>query len=199
MTMTAERKLPWDWHDGVVPENVVLDAAAYLETTYSFAQYHSRAAVGLRMDAGATAYTGTMFDMGPRGHLSIGRCSMINVSWIICDERIEIGDHVLVSWNAVLMDSYRLSPDVPTRRRQLERMWRDRVEPDDPMQSKPIRVGNAAWIGFESIVLPGVTIGDGSIVGARSVVADDVPPYSIVAGNPARVVRRLEPGEARHV
>jgi acetyltransferase-like isoleucine patch superfamily enzyme len=120
------------------------------------------------------------------------------VSWIICDERIEIGDHVLVSWNAVLMDSYRLSHDVPTRRRQLERLWRDRIEPDDPMQSKPIRIGNAAWIGFESIVLPGVTIGDGSIVGARSVVAEDVPPYSIVAGNPARVVRRLEPGEARH-
>ena len=50
----------------------------------------------------------------------------------------------------------------------------------------------ALRIGFESIVLPGVTIGEGAIVGCRSVVAEDVPPYTIVAGNPARVVRRVQ-------
>jgi virginiamycin A acetyltransferase len=55
-------------------------------------------------------------------------------------------------------------------------------------------VGNDVWLGYEALVLPGVTIGDGAVVAAASVVASDVPPYAIVAGNPARVLRsRFEP------
>jgi acetyltransferase-like isoleucine patch superfamily enzyme len=192
--MTADRKIPGDWYDGVVPANVLLERGSHLESTYSLLRYRSRREVGLHMAPGAAAYTGTMFDVGPRGRVTVGRCTMINVSWIICDAEIDIGDHVLISWNAVLMDNHRLSPDPLTRREQLRRMWREQIEPDDLDGDavRPIRIGNAVWIGFESIVLPGVTIGDGAIVGCRSVVAEDVPPYTIVAGNPARVVRRLE-------
>ena len=51
-------------------------------------------------------------------------------------------------------------------------------------------VGNDVWLGYRALVLPGVTIGHGSIVAAASVVASDVPPYAIVGGNPARVIRR---------
>ncbi len=50
-------------------------------------------------------------------------------------------------------------------------------------------IGNDVWIGMEAVVMPGVTIGDGAIVAARSVVTHDVPPYAIVAGNAARVVK----------
>lgn len=50
-------------------------------------------------------------------------------------------------------------------------------------------IGNDVWLGYESTVLPGVTVGDGAVVAAKSVVSADVPPYAIVAGNPARVVR----------
>ncbi len=50
-------------------------------------------------------------------------------------------------------------------------------------------VGNDVWIGMEAIIMPGVTIGDGAIVGAKSVVTHDVPPYSVVAGNPAKAVK----------
>ncbi len=53
-----------------------------------------------------------------------------------------------------------------------------------------IVIGNDVWIGFEAVVLSGVTIGDGAIVGARSVVTRDVPPYTIVGGAPARPIRR---------
>ncbi|MBM9579515.1 CatB-related O-acetyltransferase [Leptospira sp. 201903070] len=56
-------------------------------------------------------------------------------------------------------------------------------------------VGNDVWIGTNSVVLPGVKIGDGAIIGAYSVVSRDVSPYSIVAGNPARVVRERFPKE----
>ena len=53
-------------------------------------------------------------------------------------------------------------------------------------------IGNGVWIGAEAVIMPGVQIGDGAIVGTRSVVTKDVPPYSIVAGNPAKWVRNLQ-------
>ena len=53
-----------------------------------------------------------------------------------------------------------------------------------------IVIGNDVWIGYEAVILSGVTIGDGAIVGARSVVTRDVPPYTIVGGVPARPIRR---------
>jgi len=51
------------------------------------------------------------------------------------------------------------------------------------------------WVGFDSVILPGVTIGRGSIIGSKTIVEEDVPAYSIVVGNPARLVRRLEPDD----
>lgn len=57
------------------------------------------------------------------------------------------------------------------------------------------RIGNDVWLGYRAMVLSGVTVGDGAVVGAGAVVASDVPPYAIVAGNPARVVRYRFPQE----
>ncbi|SFK81886.1 CatB-related O-acetyltransferase [Lysobacter sp. cf310] len=57
-------------------------------------------------------------------------------------------------------------------------------------------VGNDVWIGYQAMLMPGVRVGDGAIVAARSVVSADVPPYAIVGGNPARVLRmRYEPAQ----
>lgn len=197
MSLAAvNRKLPWDWYDGMVPPNVVLDETAYLETSYSFLLYRSRLPEGVRIGYGSTVYLGTMFDLGPRGRVSIGRYSLINGAWFICDAEIEIGDHALISWNTVFLDSYRAAVNPRQRRRQLEKVPGSeprRVIADAP--TRPVRVGRNVWIGFDCCLLPGVTIGDGSIVGARSVVAQDVPPYTIVAGNPARVIRQIENDE----
>lgn len=64
-----------------------------------------------------------------------------------------------------------------------------------PLSELPLKgdtiVGNDVWIGQNAVILPGVHIGDGAIIGAESVAASDVEPYTIVAGNPARPVRRL--------
>ena len=53
-----------------------------------------------------------------------------------------------------------------------------------------IVIGNDVWIGFEAVILSGVTVGDGAIIGSRAVVTKDVPPYTIVGGAPARPIRR---------
>ena len=70
--------------------------------------------------------------------------------------------------------------------------WESGFDPktwDDELRGDTV-VGNDVWIGYDATIMPGVTIGDGAVVAAKSVVASDVPPYAIVAGNPARVVRR---------
>ena len=67
----------------------------------------------------------------------------------------------------------------------------DRTRVADAWDNKgDIVVGNDVWIGYEAVILSGVTIGDGAIIGARAVVTRDVPPYAIVGGVPARLIRR---------
>lgn len=56
-------------------------------------------------------------------------------------------------------------------------------------------VGNDVWLGYEALILPGVRIGDGAVVGARAVVTKDVPPYAVVGGNPAGVLRQRFPDD----
>lgn len=58
---------------------------------------------------------------------------------------------------------------------------------------RPIVIEDKVWIGINSTILPGVKIGYGSIVGAQSVVTHDVPPMTVVAGNPARIIKKIEP------
>ncbi|MGL4495828.1 MAG: CatB-related O-acetyltransferase [Beijerinckiaceae bacterium] len=68
--------------------------------------------------------------------------------------------------------------------------WKD--DASDPAWTShgDMRIGNDVWIGREAMIMPGVTIGDGAIIGARAVVARDVPPYAIVVGNPGVVKRK---------
>jgi len=197
--MSVARTLPWDWYPGTIPENVAVNDTAYVETTFSFTKYRSELSVGVRIGRGSATYSGTMFDVGPRGRVHLGDYVLVHGAWIICDAEIEIGDYTLISWNVVLMDTYRVPFDPLERRRELERAivrCPRRIEAEVP--ARPIRIGRVAWIGFDVCVLPGVTIGEGAIVGARSVVMNDVPPYTIVAGNPARVVRHLSTEEINH-
>jgi acetyltransferase-like isoleucine patch superfamily enzyme len=62
--------------------------------------------------------------------------------------------------------------------------------PDTAVTKGDVVIGNDVWIGFGAMILSGVTIGDGSVIGARAVVAGDIPPYAVAVGNPARPVSR---------
>lgn len=194
--MTPDRRIPGDWFDQPVPGNVEIHDEAYVETAFSFLLYRSQLAAGVRIGRGASVYLGTMFDVGRQGRVSCGAFTLVNGARIVCDAEILIEDYVLISWNVVLMDTYRVPADPTLRRRAVIAAASE--EPrriDGHVEARPIHIRRAAWIGFDACVLPGVTIGEGAIVGARSVVTEDVEPFTIVVGNPARMVRRIEPGE----
>lgn len=63
-------------------------------------------------------------------------------------------------------------------------MWQQKSS-----EVRPISIGNDVWIGAKVIILPGVTVGDGAVIGAGSVVTKDIPAYGVVAGNPAKLIR----------
>jgi acetyltransferase-like isoleucine patch superfamily enzyme len=63
-------------------------------------------------------------------------------------------------------------------------------------EAQPVTIGNGVHMGVNVVILPGVTVGDGAVIGANSVVTKPVPPYTVVAGVPAKVIRQFAPGTA---
>lgn len=68
-------------------------------------------------------------------------------------------------------------------------LWREHLHPDQPKSRGDVVIGNDVWIGRGATIMSGVTIGDGAVVGAGALVAKDIPPYTIVGGNPAKPIR----------
>jgi acetyltransferase-like isoleucine patch superfamily enzyme len=186
VTMNGRRVIEGDWYAGTIPAGARIDATAYVGSSYSFVRYRSELPVGVQLGRGASLGDASSLDVGPRGFVRLGEYALVTAARIVCDAEIDIGDYALVSWDVVLMDSYRVPLDPAERRRALLG-----GQTTDGTLARPIRIGRNSWVGFGACVLPGVTIGDGSIVAACSVVAADVPPYVVVAGNPARIVRRF--------
>lgn len=113
---------------------------------------------------------------------------------------IEIGDNSLIGTNCQMPNNVKIGNDVMIGPDVLFIGYNHNFENlEIPMRLQgfngetPISVSDDVWIGARSIILPSVTIGKGSIVGAGSVVTKDVPPYSICAGNPARVIKSRLP------
>lgn len=121
--------------------------------------------------------------------LSIGSGSYINhnCSFIVAS-RVSIGARALIASGVTIFDSPGHSLD--RERRQLGL-------PPRPSEIRPVSIGDDVWICTGATIFPGVTIGDGSVIALGSVVTSDVPADSLAAGVPARVIRRLEPGEGR--
>lgn len=93
---------------------------------------------------------------------------------IHCGSKVIIGDYVLISWDVNIIEYDYHSPGggVP--------------------ELSPIVIEDEVWIGARCIIVKGVTIGKGSIIGAGSVVTKNVPPYSLAAGNPAKIIKTVK-------
>ena len=127
-----------------------------------------------------------------KGRIYVGDYTFIGKSRIFSANSVHIGRAVLLSDNVCIMDSD-LHPYSASKRLEIAKLWTEGQFPDvyTNIASKPVRIEDHVWIGFNCSILKGVTIGEGAIVGAGSVVTKDVPPFTIVAGNPARIIRTI--------
>lgn len=109
-------------------------------------------------------------------------CSFGINNHITCTNKITIGDYCLTGKWVTITDNSHGSTEkdflsIPPIKREM-------------VSKGPVIIGKNVWIGDKATILPGVTIGDSAVIAANSVVTKDVPPYCVVAGNPARIVKK---------
>lgn len=114
--------------------------------------------------------------------VSIGdRCLIGQGSGIVGHLSIDIGDDVWTGHHVYITDQNHGYED-------LDRPISVQLQPE-----RAVRIGTGSWLGHGAVVLPGATIGRHVVIGANSVVRGEIPDFTVAAGNPARIVRRLEP------
>lgn len=91
---------------------------------------------------------------------------------------VSIGNDVLMGPDVVIMTTSHETSDINVP-----------IRLQGKTEDKPVKIGDDVWVGTRVVILPGVTVGRGAIIGASAVVTKDVPPYSVVAGVPAKVVK----------
>ena len=127
-----------------------------------------------------------------KGKLTIGDYSYLgDNTQIDAAEGVMVGNYCMLS-NRVMIQDHTSHPVSPKKRRQ--QLIDLQKKPTDVYDTviKRVKIEDNVWIGMDALILKGVTIGKNSIVGARAVVTKNVPPNSIVAGNPARVVKTFK-------
>lgn len=148
-----------------------------------------------RIDVGSGVYIGSGVQLtawrragaqsfSPKITIGSG-ASIGDESQVTAINSIEIGEGVLTGKKVLITDNSH--GDVSSHPEEASMRPLDR-----PLYSKgPVRIGRNVWIGEKASIMPGVTIGEGAIIGANSVVTSDIPPYSIAVGAPAKVVKRI--------
>lgn len=185
----------YDCHDPVFLEfkNTARKLLAeYHRLSYDQKEEKSRLLKQLFGSAGTNVSVGQPFlcDYGRNIHLGDNVSVNMNCTFVDCN-KITVGNNVLIASNVQI---YTAAHPVELAER-LTPEW----DPDGGGYfcrtcALPVTIGNGCWLGGGVIVLPGVTIGDGSVIGAGSVVTRDVPENCVAAGNPCRIIRRINQG-----
>jgi acetyltransferase-like isoleucine patch superfamily enzyme len=177
------KRLNHDWFSQTLPDNVTLGERSWLYSSFAFSHYACKSAPGVRVGNDTGLYHGTFFDLGRDAEVIVGDyCSLVGAI-VATNGRVAIGDYTFIAHEVVIADSYWASPADE----------HGRSVPVAASSTKSnIEIGRNVWIGAQAIIIGNVRIADGSIIGAGTLVTRDVPPYTLCAGNPMRVVRRLE-------
>lgn len=133
------------------------------------------------------------------GHITVGNRCHIGACNIISVNSIDIGNDVIIAWDVTIYDHNSHSIYWDDRKNDVSNELKALKNGKNITESKtwgvvksaPIIIKVKVWIGFGSSIMKGVTIGEGSVIAANSVVIKDVPPHSVVGGNPAVVIKKI--------
>lgn len=188
-----------DWFNKSLPGNISLDEMAYPDTSYSFTTFFSEKPVGFCLGYASGNYGHGIFTAGKNGEIKIGKFVVLQCTRIICNLAVTVADHCMFSWGSVITDSWvaakTLSPDA--RRLMLEKTSRSFNRHLEFVEPAPVIIEENVWVGFDAVILPGVRIGRGAVIGCKTIVSEDVPPYAVVVGNPSRVIKYLDPNDTQ--
>ena len=191
--------IPYDWYPGIIPDNVHFGENVYIDSSFGFAAFNSKKRDAMLMGFSSSSYDRSTFITTGNGKIEIGDYSFVNGCTLICSNHISIGKYVMIAWGAVLYDNY-LTSDLNQKQRAEILMNNSHSENREmPFSgSSSIIIEDNVWIGFDAIIKPGTTIGRGSVIGSKSVVSGEIPPYSVVVGNPGRIIKNLEPTDINY-
>src|SRR5438105_78357 len=143
---------------------------------------------GASLTIGANCYIGRYVELGPSGKISIGDYTSIQDRSILVGD-VRLGRYCFLSLNVLLTSGRHYFDRWP---HLLIRDQDEQVSRSADLHlehSRPIVVEEDCWLGMNSVVMPGINVGRGCVVGSNAVVTQDLPPYSVAVGSPARIVR----------
>lgn len=213
----AENKQVVDPNQNILPRPL-LRLAGYLRRGWehlaaleAVARFQEQAVIGHHCRIGSRAWC---VNRGARDNIQLGnyvvcrgllRCENFHPGKIIigdyvyigddcllsCAEQIEIGAYTLLAHGVQIFDNDSHPVDARSREQDFLTILGQHKGPRSQIARKAVKIGERAWIGLYALIMKGVQIGEGGIVAAGSVVTADVPPFTVVAGNPARIVKEL--------
>jgi len=178
------------WDYATLGAAVSLGRDVWIERPECFERCRSTREPAVVLGDGVRVFGWTVFNLEPAARVVVGARSTLVGAVLMVAERVDIGSDVVVSYGVTIADSDFHPTDLEERRRDAEASApfgdaSGRVA----LRSRPVTIGDGAWIGIGAIVLKGVSVGAGARVGAGAVVARDVAAGACVEGNPAVVVQ----------
>jgi acetyltransferase-like isoleucine patch superfamily enzyme len=184
LTKVLEKKVP--------PESLPEGVTIHPKSRIARHRLHLKPEIRLSVDRDSLV-DGSIYFERENARISIGKRVFMNGT-LIASSKIDIEDDVLVAWGVTIVDHDSHAISFANRANDVLQ-WRENKKSWAHVRTDPVKIAAKAWVGFNSIILCGVTVGEGAIVGAGSVVKKDVPPWTIVAGNPAQIIREIPESE----
>jgi acetyltransferase-like isoleucine patch superfamily enzyme len=166
-----------------------LDDTTVIKQTGNILNYQkdrSKISIGFK-----TMFAGEIMLFRHGGEVHIGdHCFIGEGTRIWSAAKITIGNNVLIAHNVNIHDQSSHPLDSRERHEDYKKIFDHGHQPDMKINAVEIVINDDVWIGFNSTILKGVTLGKGAIVGANTVITEDVPDYAVIVGNPARIIKQ---------
>ena len=177
--MSFGTTLAHDWFPQPLPANVSIGERSWCYSSFAWLHHRSRRPCAVRIGHDSGIYHGTFFDLGPEGEVEIGNYCTLVGAIISTNSRVLIGDYAFLAHEVVIADSFVAKP---------HELRTSEGAPYSYLGVSLVSLGPNTWIGARAVLLSGAEVGEGAIIGAGAVIDFAVPPFAIVAGNPARIV-----------